>query len=59
MKLCQYAECHCAERRDLFIGLLNVVVLIVVRLNVIMLSGVAPVTFTFVYICLKGSQTTF
>jgi len=54
MKLCQYAECNCAERRDLFIGLLNVL-----RLNVIMLSVVVPVTFTFVFICLKGSQTTF
>jgi hypothetical protein len=40
MKLCHYAECHCAECRDLFIGMLNVVMLSVVRLNVVMLSVV-------------------
>ncbi len=29
-KLCHYAEWHCAERQDLFIGMLNVVILSVV-----------------------------
>jgi hypothetical protein len=37
MKLCQYAECLCAECRDLYIGMLNVVIL-----SVVMLSVVAP-----------------
>jgi len=44
MKLCHYAEC-----RDLFIGMLNVIMLSVVmlsaiRLNVVMLSIMAPIS---------------
>ncbi len=39
-KLCHYAEYHCAECRDLFIGMLNVFIITVIRLNVIMLSVV-------------------
>jgi hypothetical protein len=38
MKLCHYAEWHCAECRDLYIAMLNVVMLSVIRLNVVMLS---------------------
>ncbi len=37
MRLFHYAECHCAECRDLFIIVLNVVMLRVVQLNVVML----------------------
>jgi hypothetical protein len=37
MRLCHYAERHCAECRDLFIGMLNVILLNVVLLSVIML----------------------
>ncbi len=43
MKLCHYPEFHCAECRNLFIGMLNVIMLSVVRLNVFMLSVVAPI----------------
>ncbi len=47
MKLCRYAECHCADYRNLFIGMLSVVrlsviMLSVVMLNVVMLNVVAP-----------------
>jgi len=38
MKLCHYAECHSAECLDLFIGMLNVIMLSAIRLNVVMLS---------------------
>ncbi len=52
MKLCHYAEYHCADCRDLFIGMpnvvmLSVIMLSVVRLNVVMLSVVAPENATF------------
>jgi hypothetical protein len=39
-KLYHYAECYCAECYDLFICMLNVVLLSVVRLNVVMMSVV-------------------
>ncbi len=41
-KLCYYADSHCAECRNLFIGMLNVVMLSVIRLNVFILSVMAP-----------------
>ncbi len=36
--LCHYAESHCAEYRNLFSVILNVIMLSVVMLNVVMLS---------------------
>ncbi len=47
-KLFHYAECHCAECRDLFIGMLNAIMLSVnmlsiIRVNVVRLSVVAPI----------------
>ncbi len=56
-KLCPYAECYCAECRDLFIVMLSVIMLSVVvlsvaMLNVVMLSVVAPYhCATFVLLC--------
>jgi hypothetical protein len=41
MTLCRYAVCHCAECSELFIVMLNVIMLSVM-LNVVMLSVVAP-----------------
>ncbi len=41
-KICHCAECDCADCRDLLIGMLNVIMLSVVRPNVVMLSVVAP-----------------
>ncbi len=38
MSLCHYAEYRCAECRDLFTVMLNVIKLSVILLNVIMLS---------------------
>jgi hypothetical protein len=37
-----YAECHCAEFRNLFIVMLNVIALNVVVLGVVVLNVVAP-----------------
>ncbi len=64
MPLCHYAECHCAEFLDLFIGMLNVsmmgvimqnvVMLGVVRQNVVMLSVVAPSARFKLYDLLKS-----
>jgi hypothetical protein len=42
MTLCHYAECRCAERRNLFIVMHSVVMLSVIMLSVVMLSVVAP-----------------
>jgi hypothetical protein len=52
-----YAECHCAECRNLFVVMLNVIMvraimLRVVMLNVIVLSVVAPFT---TLLCLASS----
>ncbi len=38
--LCHYAEFCCAECHDLFIDMLNIIILSVVMLNVVMLSVV-------------------
>ncbi len=61
MKLFHYTECHCAECRDLLIGMLNVVMLSVVRLNivrlnVIMLTVVAPQGHVTIGICARDSH---
>ncbi len=42
MTLCHYAECDCAECRDVFIVMLSIIMSSIVMLNVIMLSVMAP-----------------
>jgi hypothetical protein len=42
MKLCRYVECHCSECLNLFIGMVNVIVLSAVMLSDVMPSVVAP-----------------
>ncbi len=44
MTLWHYVECSCAECRNLFIVMLNVIIPSVVMLNVVILSIVAPLT---------------
>ncbi len=39
---CLYAECCYAERRDFFIVMLSVIILIVIMQNVVMLCVMAP-----------------